>query len=83
MNFKESVNTEKFLIFLETLRAKYFFDDLYIFMDNMGAHRSHIVRQRLDELSIDYIFCPPYSPELNPIENIWGIAKNKLKKERL
>ena len=26
------------------------------------------------------MYLPPYSPELNPIENIWSKAKNYLKK---
>jgi len=26
------------------------------------------------------IFLPPYSPELNPIENFWSSLKSKLKK---
>ena len=27
------------------------------------------------------LFLPPYSPELNPIEQVWAFAKNKIAKE--
>ena len=29
------------------------------------------------------MFCPPYSPDLNPIESVFSIYKNRLKRERL
>jgi len=37
----------------------------------------------MDEMSIPYIFGPPYSPDFNPIELVFSIAKRELKKERL
>lgn len=29
------------------------------------------------------IYLPPYSPELNPIKNVWSIVKNKVKRSSL
>ena len=52
-------------------------------MDNLSVHRSLVVRERLDELSIAYIYSPPYSPDFNGIESVFSIFKNKLKKERM
>ena len=52
-------------------------------MDNLSAHRSKIARDRLDELSIPYIFNPPYSPDFNGIESVFSIVKSKIKKARL
>ena len=80
MTFKNSVDIPKFKIYLEELRAKYFFDDICIYMDNLSVHRSLVVRERLDELSIAYIYSPPYSPDFNGIESVFSIFKNKLKK---
>ena len=37
----------------------------------------------MDELSIAYVYCPPYSPDCNGIEASFSIFKNKLKRERL
>ena len=52
-------------------------------MDNLAVHRSKLIRERLDELSIAYIFNPPYSPEYNGIESVFSIFKNDFKKKRL
>ena len=83
MTFKYSVNAKKFKIYIENLRQKWFMDDICIFFDNLGAHRSHEVSDRLNELSIPCIFSPPYSPDFNGIESLFSIYKNKLKRRRL
>ena len=83
MTFANSVTTQKFKIYLEELRRRYFFDDLCIYLDNLSVHRSREVRERMDDLSIAYVYSPPYSPDFNGIESVFSIFKNKLKRERL
>ena len=77
--FKKSVNIPKFKHFLQDLRDKFFFDDICIYMDNLSVHRSNDVKQRMDEMSIPYIFGPPYSPDYNPIENVFSMFKREMK----
>ena len=43
MSFKNSVNREKFKVYLEELRARHFFDDICIVMDNLRVHHSNDV----------------------------------------
>ena len=81
--FKQSVNIPKFKVFIQDLRDKYFFEDICIYMDNLAIHRSNEVKKRLDEMSIPYIFSPPYSPDYNPIESVFSIFKRELKTRRL
>jgi len=83
MTFNDSIDIRKFKVYLEELRAKYYFDDLCIYFDNLSVHRSKHIRERLDELSIAYVYSPPYSPDFNGIENVFSIFKNKIKRERL
>ena len=83
MTFKDSVNIPKYKVFVEELRARYFLDDICLYFDNLSVHRSHAIRDRLDELGIAYIFNPPYSPEFNGIEFVFSIFKNRIKRERL
>ena len=52
-------------------------------MDNLNVHKSKEVIERIDELGFEYIFNPPYSPDFNPIETVFSIAKPYIKKERL
>ena len=42
-------------------------DDVVI-MDNMRSHHAKIVTELLDKAGISYMYLPPYSPDLNPIE---------------
>jgi len=70
-----SINIEKFKVYLDELRARYFFDDICIYLDNLNVHRSNAVKERMDELSIAYIYSPIYSPDYNPIEYVFSIAK--------
>jgi len=83
MLFDNSVNIEKFKIFLEELRAKYFAHDICLYMDNLSVHISKHVKERLDEMSIPYIYSPIYSPDFNGIESVFSIAKKYIKRERL
>ena len=79
MLFDHSVNIVKFKVYLDELRAKYFFDDICLYIDNLTVHRSLEVRNRMDELSIGYIFSPIYSPDYNPVEYVFSIAKREIK----
>lgn len=83
MAFPNSVNIPKFKVYIEEIRARYFYDDICLYMDNLSVHRSNLVKERLEELSIAYVFCPPYSPDCNGIESVFSILKNKLKRLRL
>jgi len=62
MLFDDSITINKFKVFLEELRAKYFYDDLCIYMDRLSAHKSMKTIERMNELGIAYVFNPVYSP---------------------
>ena len=49
-------------------------------MDNASFHKSEDTRNIIKENGHQLLFLPPYSPDLNPIENYWAILKGKLKK---
>ena len=75
MQFYDSINIDKFKIYIEELRARYFFDDICIYFDNLSVHISNAIKERLDELSIAYIYSPVYSPDLNAVEFVFSMAK--------
>ena len=49
-------------------------------MDNMKSHHAKIMKALLDERKIAYLYLPPYSPDLNPIEKLWSKLKSILRK---
>lgn len=52
-----------------------------IFMhDGASIHRTYIVREGLEEMGIEVMEWPPYSPDLNPIENLWALMKEEIYK---
>ena len=78
MNF----NTENYLRVLEEAVEKMKeitnSETLYLQMDNARYHWTTKELEFYLEKSIKVIDWPPYSPDLNPIENIWAIMKQKL-----
>ena len=52
-------------------------DDIFMH-DNAPVHTARIVRQLLDEMGIEVMPWPPYSPDLNPIENLWALLKAEI-----
>ena len=50
--------------------------------DNAPCHKAYSVKQWLGANSIRMLDHPPQSPDLNPIENVWGIIKKSLEKKK-
>jgi len=46
--------------------------------DNAPVHTAHVVRDWLAEQEFEVMAWPPYSPDLNPIENLWALLKAKI-----
>ena len=82
MTFKFSIDTAKFKVFLDELRAKYWADDILLVMDNLSVHKSIIMKERMDELGFMYCYIPAYSPWYNGIEEVWAMSKLYIKRER-
>lgn len=50
-----------------------------IILDNASWHKKAVRLMREDKsyANIDFLFLPPYSPELNPIERVWRITRKE------
>src|SRR5271156_3611576 len=62
-------------VLLPTLRP----GDIVI-MDNLGSHKSRAVRQLIRSAGAKLFFLPKYSPDLNPIEQVFAKIKHLLRK---
>ena len=59
--------------------ARRYHGENYIFQqDNAFCHTCKVSSDFLNSKGINVMTWSPYSPDLNPIENLWGIMKNKI-----
>ena len=81
--YKNSINKNKFKVFLDELRRKYWTDDILLIMDNLAVHRNGEVKKLMDELGFHYAYTPVASPQYNGIEEVIGMGKAIVKKRRM
>jgi transposase len=70
-----AADTECFQIFMDILANKYPKDFILLFVDGAGNHRSDDL---VTPANIMLHPLPPYSPELNPQENLWDEIREKI-----
>lgn len=51
-----------------------------VIMDNLGSHKGAGVRAAIEAAGAGLLYLPPYSPDLNPIENAFAKLKTLLRK---
>lgn len=52
-----------------------------VVLDNVGAHKSVAAHEAIKGAGASVIFQPPYSPDLNPIEECWSKFKHEIAKQ--
>jgi len=50
----------------------------WLLHDNLRAHRSHEPASELHKAGFTVLEFPPYSPDLNPIENLWADVQKRM-----
>lgn len=50
-----------------------------VVMDNLQPHKAAGVREMIESAGATLLYLPPYSPDFNPIENMWSKVKQFLK----
>jgi transposase len=51
-----------------------------VVLDNLGSHKGTEIRALIRSVGARLIFLPPYSPDLNPIEQVFAKLKSLLRK---
>ena len=51
-----------------------------VIIDNLGSHKARAVRAAIRSAGAYLFFLPPYSPDLNPIEQLFSKFKSTLRK---
>jgi transposase len=69
----ETMNSVAFAAFIESLPYS---SGATIILDNCSIHKTQTVRNSALSKGYVLLFTPPYSPDYNAIENVFGIIKN-------
>ena len=76
----ERYDAKIFLGFLKSVLKKYPSGKIVMILDNARIHHAKLVQPFLEEVKDRFklMFLPPYSPELNLIEGLWGWMKSSI-----
>ena len=74
------INGESFLAYVEQILAPTLKPGDIVIIDNLGSHKGKAVRHRIRATGAKLFFLPPYSPDLNPIEQLFAKLKTLLRK---
>jgi transposase len=74
------INATSFLAYVEQILAPTLSSGDIVIMDNLGSHKGQAVRHAIRAVGARLFFLPPYSPDLNPIEQVFAKLKTLLRK---
>jgi len=75
------INGERFLLYIEEVLVPMLKPGEIVIMDNLGSHKGKAVRKAIRNAGAHLIFLPKYSPDLNPIEQVFAKLKHVLRRD--
>lgn len=73
------INGELFTLYVEKVLAPTLAKGEIVILDNLGSHKGKLARQAIRAKGAHLFFLPPYSPDLNPIEQVFAKLKHLLR----
>jgi transposase len=74
------INGERFRLYVERVLAPTLKPGDIVVMDNLGSHKGNAIRRAIRAVGAKLFFLPKYSPDLNPIEQVFAKLKHRLRK---
>lgn len=74
------INGERFRLYVEKVLVPTLKPGDIVIMDNLGSHKGKAVRRLIRAAGAHLFFLPKYSPDLNPIEQLFAKLKHWLRK---
>ena len=78
--FDGAINGERFRAYIEQMLAPPLRPDDIVLLDNLSSHKIAGVEDAIIAQGARLIYLPPYSPDLNPIEQAFAKFKAALRK---
>ena len=75
-----AINREFFDLYVQTQLAPTLHKGEVVILDNLATHRSPKAAAILKDIGAWFLFLPPYSPDLNPIEMAFAKLKTLIRK---
>ena len=79
--FDGPINGQSFLAYVREMLIPALRPGDIVVFDNLGSHKGSEVREAIRAAGARLIFLPPYSPDLNPIEQVFAKLKTLLRKQ--
>jgi transposase len=79
MAIEGSTTKEVFEAYIEHFLAPTLRAGKVVVMDNLSAHKGQRVRKLIEDRGCELLYLPPYSPDLNPIEEAFSKVKRLLR----
>jgi transposase len=74
------IDGESFTIYVEKVLLPILKPGDIVIMDNLGSHKDKAVRTLIRSVGAKLFFLPKYSPDMNPIEQVFAKLKHLLRK---
>ena len=74
------INGDWFRLYVEDVLAPTLSPGDVVVMDNLGSHKGRAARAAIRARGAHLLFLPPYSPDLNPIEQVFAKLKHLMRK---
>lgn len=75
-----AMNAEMFALYIETQLAPTLRPGDVVILDNLSSHKNPGAAAALRSVGAWFLFLPPYSPDLNPIEMAFSKLKSLIRK---
>jgi transposase len=73
------INGELFTLYVEKILAPTLAKGDVVILDNLGSHKGQAARRIVRQAGAHMLFLPPYSPDLNPIEQLFAKLKHLMR----
>ena len=78
-----AINGELFLAYVEQILLPTLKPDDIVVMDNLSSHKIEEVKKMIESVGAMVVYLPPYSPDFNPIEQVFSKLKTLVRKLKL
>ncbi len=73
------INSDLFTAYVEQVLVPTLAPGDIVILDNLGSHKGQRARRAIRQAGAHLMFLPPYSPDLNPIEQLFAKLKHLMR----